>query len=62
MATRDIGENTHNLIAVLPIEVGGLPAHCIQMDVMTSSADSLLFGLAQQPRTDPLAAMVLMYP
>ena len=40
----NIGKSADYLISMLFIKFGGLPTHCIKMNMVTSSADGVLFG------------------
>ena len=44
----DIRKNADNLVAMLLVKIRGLPAHCIKMHVMASSAASFFLGFLQK--------------
>ena len=62
MPPRNIRQDGDHLVAVLLIEFRGLPAHGVQMDVVTASAFGFMLGLAEEPWADPLAAVILSHP
>ena len=58
----NIGENTDHGITVLFVKFGSLPAHCIEVSMMATSAACFFFGLLKEPIADALLAMILMHP
>ena len=58
----NIREDPDHLIAVFSVKIRSLPAHGIQVNVVTSSADCFLFRLQQKLGTYTVFAVVFVYP